>query len=141
TYSSTLSLHDALPILDVGLKISYMKNFSITGTYTDLYQLTMGQVYYLKENHNKEAAFDYFFRKIPFHGGYVVFAGLGNVLEILEDFYFSNDDIDYLRSIGLNRDYINWIKDFRFKGTVYAAREGEIVFPNELILRVEGTML
>src|SRR5688500_11935130 len=65
-------------VLILTLVVETMKNFSITGTYTDLYQLTMGQVYYLKGMSNKQAVFDYFFRKIPFEGGYVVFAGLGD---------------------------------------------------------------
>ena len=72
-----------------------MKNFSVTGTYTDLYQLTMGQVYYLKGKSQAGAVFDYFFRKIPFEGGYVVFAGLGTILEILEDLQFTNDEIAF----------------------------------------------
>lgn len=118
-----------------------MKNFSITGTYTDLYQLTMGQVYFLKGASATQAVFDYFFRKIPFDGGYVVFAGLGDLLPLIAELHFSKDDIDYLHSLGLDRKFVNHLKDFRFRGTIYAAREGEIVFPNEPIVRVEGSML
>jgi nicotinate phosphoribosyltransferase len=118
-----------------------MKDFSITGTYTDLYQLTMGQVYFLKGSAHKQAVFDYFFRKLPFDGGYVVFAGLGDLLPILHNLHFSKEDIDYLRSIGLNRDYVEHLKSFRFTGAMYAAREGEVVFSNEPIVRVEGNML
>lgn len=118
-----------------------MKNFSITGTYTDLYQLTMAQVYYLQGTANKPAVFDYFFRKIPFGGGYVVFAGLGDVLDVLTDFTFSSEDLDFLRSVGLNETFVHHLRDFRFRGSLLAAREGDVVFPGEPILRVEGTML
>ena len=118
-----------------------MKNFSITGTYTDLYQLTMGQVYYLKGASNKQAVFDYFFRKLPFEGGYVVFAGLGDLLPIMEELHFTKDDLDYLRAVGLNQDFVNHLKSFRFRGNIFAAKEGEIVFPNEPIVRVEGNIL
>ncbi|HEY9487934.1 MAG TPA: nicotinate phosphoribosyltransferase [Chryseosolibacter sp.] len=118
-----------------------MKNFSITGTYTDLYQLTMGQVYFLKGFDKKEATFDYFFRKLPFGGGYVVFAGLGNLLPLIEDLHFSKEDLEYLRSIGLNKDFLGLLKNFRFTGTIYSAREGEIIFPNEPVIRVEGNIL
>lgn len=118
-----------------------MKDFTLTGTYTDLYQLTMGQVYFLKGTSNKRAVFDYFFRKIPFEGGYVVFAGLGDLLPVLRDLHFAAADLDYLRSTGLNKDFVDHLKDFRFRGTIHAAREGEIVFPNEPILRVEGNIL
>ncbi len=118
-----------------------MKNFSITGTYTDLYQLTMGQVYFLKGTSHKQAVFDYFFRKLPFSGGYVVFAGLGDLLPILEDLRFTKEDLEYLRSSGLNSDFVDHLKSFRFSGSVHAAREGELVFPNEPIVRVEGNIL
>lgn len=118
-----------------------MKNFSITGTYTDLYQLTMGQVYFLKGASAKQAVFDYYFRKIPFEGGYVVFAGLGDLLPLIAELHFSKDDIEYLRALGLDPGFVNHLKNFRFKGTIYSAKEGEIVFPNEPIVRVEGDML
>ncbi len=118
-----------------------MKNFSITGTYTDLYQLTMAQVYYLKGNSKQEAVFDYFFRKLPFEGGYTVFAGLANLLEILEDFHFTKEDIEYLKSIGLNPGFADSFKNFSFQGTLHATKEGEIIFPDEPVLRVEGTIL
>lgn len=118
-----------------------MKNFSITGTYTDLYQLSMGQVYFLKGAGEERAVFDYFFRKIPFGGGYVVFAGLGTVLEVLEEFSFSAEDLDYLRQIGLHEEFLTYLRNFRFRGSVYSAREGDVIFPGEPVLRVEGSIL
>jgi nicotinate phosphoribosyltransferase len=118
-----------------------MKNFSITGTYTDLYQLTMAQVYFLKGNSRHEAVFDYFFRKLPFEGGYTVFSGLTNLLEVLQDFHFTKDDLEYLKHIGLHSTFVETLEHFRFRGAVYAAKEGEIIFPDEPVLRVEGTIL
>ncbi|MEX1240185.1 MAG: nicotinate phosphoribosyltransferase [Cyclobacteriaceae bacterium] len=118
-----------------------MKNFSITGIYTDLYQLTMGQVYFLKGKSQHEAVFDYFFRRIPFDGGFVVFAGLGTLLEVLEDLHFTKDDLDFLQEKGLDRDFVEHLRHFRFQGTLHSVPEGEIVFPNAPIIRVEGTIL
>ncbi len=118
-----------------------MKNFSITATYTDLYQLTMGQVYFLKGTARKKAVFDYFFRKLPYGGGYVIFAGLGDLLPLLEDLHFSREDLDYLSSIGLNTEYVRYLETFRFTGSVYAPREGDVVFPGEPVVRVEGGIL
>jgi nicotinate phosphoribosyltransferase len=118
-----------------------MKNFPITGIYTDLYQLTMSQVYYLTGKHQQEAVFDYFYRKLPFNGGYSVFAGLADILKIISELHFSREDIDYLKDIGLNNDFANSLAKFRFHGSIYAAREGEIVFPNEPILRVEANII
>lgn len=117
-----------------------MKNFSITGSYTDLYQLTMAQVYFQKGGGDHEAVFDYFFRKIPYKGGYTVFAGLQNVLDILADFHFTAEELSYLKEIGLDRDFVDSLKNFRFTGSVYSVKEGEVIFPGEPILRVEGTL-
>ena len=118
-----------------------MKNFSITGTYTDLYQLAMGQVYFLTGKSHHQSVFDYFYRKIPYGGGYTVFAGIGDVLDILHDLHFTSEDITYLKSAGLQSGFADSLKDFRFRGTVYAVKEGEVVFPNEPLLRIEGTIL
>ena len=67
-----------------------------TGSYTDQYQLAMGQVYFLKKEKNNRATFDYFFRKLPFKGGFAVFAGLENLLEILENLAFDEKDLALL---------------------------------------------
>jgi nicotinate phosphoribosyltransferase len=119
-----------------------MTNFSVTATYTDLYQISMAQVYYLAGKHKDEAVFDYFFRKLPFNGGYTVFAGLGDLLSVLQDLQFSQQDISYLKEVvGIDPKFAEHLKDFKFHGKIYAMREGEIVFPNEPVLRVEGSIL
>ncbi|WP_367608172.1 nicotinate phosphoribosyltransferase [Legionella sp. W05-934-2] len=114
---------------------------AFTGTYTDQYQLTMGQAYFLRGNHQQPAIFDYFFRKLPFSGGYVVFAGLADLLAIIENWRFTNDDIAYLKTIGFHPDYLDYLSQFRFQGHIYSCREGEVVFPTMPLLRVEATML
>lgn len=112
-----------------------------TGTYTDQYQLTMGQVYFMKGHTHHKAIFDYFFRKSPFKGGYAVFAGLQNLLEILKDLKFDEKDLQFLKKIGLDSNYINYLKDFRFQGKVYSVREGEVVFPGEPVVRIEANII
>ncbi|MBD3615975.1 MAG: nicotinate phosphoribosyltransferase [Gracilimonas sp.] len=109
--------------------------------YTDLYELTMAQGYFLSGRYKQIANFDYFFRKLPFEGGYVIFSGLGDLLEIIQNFRFHPDEIEYLKSEGFKDDFLKYLKDFRFKGNVYSVKEGETVFPNEPVLRVEGTVL
>lgn len=112
-----------------------------TATYTDQYQLTMGQVYFLKGQKDHVAVFDYFFRKIPFGGGYAVFAGLEDVLRILEDFRFSTDDIEYLRAQGLHPAFVDYLAGFRFTGNIYSSREGDLVFPIRPVLTVEAKII
>ncbi len=77
-----------------------IKNIKLTGTYTDQYQLTMSQVYFLEGQQYNEAVFDYFFRKLPFEGGYAVFAGLEDLLDVLEDLTFDENDIEFLKKRG-----------------------------------------
>jgi len=115
--------------------------FDITGTYTDQYQLTMGQAYFLNGQKENQAVFDYFFRKLPFKGGYAVFAGLEDLLEVLEHLRFDAQDLDYLKQQGFDADYLEYLKDFKFRGTVYAAREGEVVFPTSPIVRIEANII
>ena len=113
----------------------------ITGTYTDLYQLAMGQALFRGGQQDRRAVFDYFFRKLPFGGGYVVFTGLETVLEVLEDWHFTADEIDWLAGHGFDTDYLDYLRELRFRGSLYAPSEGEVVFPTEPLLRVEGDVI
>lgn len=113
----------------------------ITGTYTDQYQLTMAQAYFLRGDGEQTAIFDYFFRKLPFDGGYAVFAGLEVVLEILEDFHFDSNDIEFLNRQGFDKSFTEYLKKFRFTGAIYSSLEGDIVFPARPIVTVVATII
>jgi nicotinate phosphoribosyltransferase len=115
--------------------------FQITGTYTDQYQLTMAQAYFSRGEGEQKSIFDYFFRKLPYGGGYAIFAGIENLLEILENFQFNNDDLEFMSRWGFDSAFIEYLKNFRFKGSIYSSQEGDIVFPIRPILRVEGTII
>ena len=110
-------------------------------SYTDYYELTMAQGYYLAGMHNKRASFDYFFRKVPFDGGYVIFAGLKELIETIKHLIFSEAEIEYLLKEGFSEEFIQYLRSFEFKGNIWSAREGEVIFPNEPVLRVEGNLL
>src|SRR5450759_3675462 len=118
---------------------SIMINY--TASYTDHYQLTMSQVYFLKGQKYNEAIFDYFFRKLPFDGGYAVFAGLEDLLNALEILRFDNQDLDFLKEQGFHPEFIRYLKKFRFTGNIYASREGDVVFPICPVLQVEGNII
>jgi nicotinate phosphoribosyltransferase len=115
--------------------------FNYTATYTDHYQLTMSQVYFLKGQKDNQAVFDYFFRKLPFDGGYAVFAGLEDLLNVLEILTFDKQDLDFLKGKGFHPEFIKYLKKFRFTGNIYTSREGEIVFPTSPILQVEANII
>jgi nicotinate phosphoribosyltransferase len=111
------------------------------GLYTDRYELTMAQAHYFHGRQDIVATFDYFFRKAPYHNSYVIFAGLTDFLETLEKFSYESEELEYLHAIGFSPDFLDYLAGFRFQGKVYAPREGDLVFPGEPVVRVEGTII
>jgi nicotinate phosphoribosyltransferase len=108
---------------------------------TDLYELTMLAGYLEEGMSAKSAVFDLFFRKIPYEGGYAIFAGLEPALDYLEGLRFLPDELAYLQSLGIFRPrFIDYLREFRFQGRVTAPPEGTPVFANEPLLTVEGTL-
>ena len=112
-----------------------------TATYTDKYQLTMSQVYFLKGYKGTRAVFDYFFRRLPFDGGYAVFAGLEDLLDVLSNLKFDKHDLEYLGELGYHREFINYLKGFRFTGNVFSSLEGDMVYPVRPVLQVEADII
>lgn len=117
------------------------EEFKMTGLYTDLYEISMAEAYFLGGNHQEHAVFDYFFRKTPFGGGYAVFSGLGTLLEMLENLRFESWELEYLSSLGFRKNFLDYLKGFKFGGNIYAPKEGTLIFPTGPIVRVEGGIL
>jgi nicotinate phosphoribosyltransferase len=117
-----------------------MVSFTLSGNYTDLYEITMGEVYFVEGRDGIPACFDYFFRKIPAKGGYVLFAGLGDLLDALENLRFTAEDIAFLKELKFDPRYLAFLERFRFRGTVHSVHEGEVIFPGSPVVRVEGTL-
>jgi nicotinate phosphoribosyltransferase len=108
---------------------------------TDFYELTMMQGYLLQK-HNPQAVFEMFFRRAPFGGGFAVFAGLETLLKVIREFRFTDEDLEYLASQRiLRREFLDYLKGFRFSGDIHAVDEGRLVFPNEPLIRVEGPLI
>ena len=93
-----------------------MVSYTISGNYTDLYQLTMGEVYFLQDKKDNPVCFDYFFRKLPYKGGYVVFAGLHDLLPMLADLHFTAADLAFLKELKFHTAYLDFLE--RFPGAV-----------------------
>lgn len=109
--------------------------------HTDLYQINMAESYWADGIHNRKSVFELFFRSLPFGNGYAIFAGLERILDYLRNYQFSESDISYLREeLGYSEDFLAYLKDLHFTGDVYSMREGEVVFANEPILRVEAPL-
>ncbi len=110
----------------------------ISPLFTDLYQLTM-LCAYLNSGKREWASFELFVRKLPKNRNYLVYAGLEDVVNIVENFKFSKDDIDYLYSLRLFPDwFLDFLREFKFEGRVFSMPEGSLFFPHEPVLRVEA---
>ncbi|QSX07794.1 nicotinate phosphoribosyltransferase [Alkalibacter rhizosphaerae] len=110
---------------------------------TDYYQISMSNVY-INEGKDKDiAVFDMFVRNNPFNGGYIVCAGLEQVVQYLMDLKFEEEDIEMLRENHpeLTEVFLDYLRDFRFTGELCAIPEGTILFPHEPILRVKAPLL
>jgi nicotinate phosphoribosyltransferase len=103
---------------------------------TDRYQLTMLQAYWQQEMHGT-AVFEFFVRKLPPERNFLVAAGLEPALAFLEEFAFSEEEIDWLaQAQGFRPAFLHWLKSVRFTGDVNAMPEGTVFFPNEPILQI-----
>ena len=110
--------------------------------FTDLYELTMAAGYLDQRQHQKRATFSLFIRNHPPNRGYLVAAGLEDVLSELESLVFSRDDLEYLRHTGLfSESFLDYLQKFSFTGDVRAMPEGSLVFANEPILEVTAPLI
>ena len=109
--------------------------------HTDLYQINMMKTYWETGVYEKKAIFEAYFRKLPFENGYAIFAGLERIVHFIEQLRFSKTDIDYLRDLGqYPEEFLTYLENFEFKGSIRSAVEGELVFANEPLVQVEGTL-
>ena len=113
----------------------------ISGLYTDFYELTMAQGYFACGKKDQRVSFDYYFRTNPYKSGFTIFAGLYDFIEHLQQFTYSDSDIEFLAGQGLNHEFMDYLRNFKFNGSIFSVREGEIVFPNEPLMRVEGNII
>ncbi len=108
----------------------------------DLYEMTMANGYFLNHDKNQKVVFDVFYRNNPDKGGYAIFAGLEQVIEYIENLHFDDSDIEYFQSLNLfDERFLNYLKEFHFKGDIYAFKEGSIMYPNEPILTVVAPLI
>ena len=105
----------------------------------DFYELTMGNGYLDAGIGDKICCFDVFFRDVPDGGGYAIAAGLEQIVDYIQNLHFDAEDIDYLRSRGIFREeFLQYLKDFRFSGDVWAVPEGTPIFPREPVITVRA---
>lgn len=108
----------------------------------DLYEMTMANCYFTEQDEEAKVVFDVFYRKNPDQGGFAIFAGLEQIIEYIEDLHFDEDDIAYFASLHLFSDaFLSYLRNFHFKGDIYAFPEGTIMYPGEPILTVIAPLI
>ena len=115
---------------------------------TDLYELTMAQGFWESGLADEEGCFNVFFRDNPFGSGYAIACGMGQIADLIENFRFDAEAIDYLASIQapgggpmFKKGFLDYLRDFRMRVSIAALTEGELVFPREPMVRVIGPMI
>lgn len=115
---------------------------------TDFYQLSMAYAYWKAGLDERESVFHLFFRRPPFKGGFTVAAGLGIVVDYLQNFRFEDSDIDYLSTLKdpenkmfFSLEFFEYLRNLRFSCDIDAIPEGTVVFPYEPLVRIKGPLL
>ena len=109
---------------------------------TDFYELTMSQAYFKAGKKDEVAVFDAFFRKNPLGGGYGVMGGVDRIIDFIKNAHFNEEDITYLRSTGqFTEDFLEYLKGFKFTGSISAIPDGTPVFGNEPIVTVKAPII
>lgn len=111
--------------------------------HTDKYQINMMYAHWANGTHQRHAVFEAYFRKLPFGNGYAVFAGLERIVHYVSSLKFTEEDIRYLAKQEEQYDerFLEELRRFEFRGTIHSMKEGALVFPNEPLVRVEGTIM
>ncbi len=105
----------------------------------DFYELTMGNGYFEQGYQDQITYFDLFFRRCPDGGGFAIAAGLEQIIDYIQNLHFSAEDIEYLRGRKMfSEGFLNYLKDFRFTGDIWAVPEGTPIFPHEPIITVKA---
>ncbi|EFA77313.1 nicotinate phosphoribosyltransferase-like protein [Heterostelium album PN500] len=118
-------------------------NGFVTPLLTDMYQITMAYSLWKNQRHNIHTVFDLYFRKNPFRGEFTVFAGLEEVIRFVSDFHFNDDEVEHIRSLipDCDQGFIDYLKTLTSKDvTIYALKEGSVVFPRIPLIRIEGPL-
>ncbi|MED9993922.1 MAG: nicotinate phosphoribosyltransferase, partial [Oscillospiraceae bacterium] len=105
----------------------------------DFYELTMGNGYFADGMQDRICYFDIFYRDVPDSGGYAVAAGLEQIVDYVEKLHFGEEDIAYLRSRGIfSEGFLDYLRDFKFTGDIWAIPEGTPIFPMEPVITVRA---
>lgn len=122
-----------------------IKNFALA---TDLYQIVMAAAYYSSPYHRDRKTvgiFEMFVRKLPKNRSFIIVAGVEQVIQYVLNLRYNDDQIAYLQSLEVLKDvekeFFDYLRSFKFNGSLWSVPEGTIIFPNEPIIRIEAPII
>ena len=105
----------------------------------DFYELTMGNGYFVSGMQDRMTYFDVFFREVPDGGGFAIAAGLEQIIDYVQKLHFDEEDIAYLRGRGIfDEAFLEYLRNFKFTGDIWAVPEGTPIFPREPIFTIRA---
>ena len=117
-------------------------NYNNLTMLTDFYELTMANGYFQSGKKDEIGIFDMFFRKVPDDGGYAIMVGVKQLCEYVENMYFTDEDIEFLDSKNMfSKEFLEYLRNFKFECDIWAVPEGTPIFPNEPIVTVRGPII
>jgi nicotinate phosphoribosyltransferase len=122
-----------------------IKDFALV---TDLYQISMAAAYYSSPYHRERKTvgiFEMFVRELPKHRPYIIVAGLEQVIQYVLNLCYDDEQIAYLQSLeafkDVNKEFFDYLRRFKFSGSLWSVPEGTVLFPNEPMLRIEAPII
>jgi nicotinate phosphoribosyltransferase len=108
----------------------------------DFYELTMAQSYFEHGKSDLIAGFDLFYRKNPDQANFSIMGGTDELINYISELSFSKSDIEYLRSLDtFSTEFLDYLKNFKFSGDIWAVPEGTVIFPNEPLVKVKAPII
>ena len=122
-----------------------IKNFALT---TDLYQIIMAAAYFSSQYHRERKTigiFEMFIRKLPENRSFIIVAGVEQVIQYVMNLHYDDEQIAYLQSLevfkDINKEFFDYLRRFKFTGSLWSVPEGTVLFPNEPIMRIEAPII
>jgi nicotinate phosphoribosyltransferase len=122
-----------------------IKNLALA---TDLYQIVMAAAYYSSPYHRDRKTvgiFEMFVKKLPRNRSFIIAAGVEQAIQYVLNLHYDDDHITYLQSLEVLKDvkkeFFDYLRRFKFSGSLWSVPEGTILFPNEPIMRIEASII
>ncbi len=108
---------------------------------TDFYEFTMANCLFLHGYKDTVMVFDMFYRENPDKLGYAIAAGQDKLTKFLLNYHFNERDLIYLKTKGMSEEFLDYLRTYRWKGTMYALKEGTVCYPQIPLVRIECDMV